>query len=856
MRRVVLVLATVVSLTLFLGCDTEEVPGGPPGGKVGDPCKVTEDCALTLVCAGDGTCQQSGSKGTGIQGDGCGFNNDCVFNLICSSSGHCTIPGTGTAGSPCVGNQDCSRELLCSSAGSCAHPGDPGAKGLKEQCLDPADCALGLVCIDDLCTALSYWAGVECADDDGPLRSYFEIPRSGETVTEFYRLPFPNDIRLKGGKIDLTGHPNPGTALPAEYGDVVGSYLKAISEDVTGFGLNTAVLFRMSKAFDLDSLKTKLMQIVNIDKSSPDYGQSAGFNMWATTGRGKYICYNHVAIRPTTGRPLAPLTTYAVLLKTGIADSDGTQVQADADFKLVLADTAPTDPDENAAWKAYEPLRLYLKDKGISPNDLINAAVFTTMDPRARIAQLRQAIHDQAVPQPSQLTLCDGVNKSPCDDGKETSHKCPTVPDAAFHEIQGHYQTPIFQKGTKPYLTPKEGGGIQYDFSGKPVIQGKDDLCLALTIPKATMPAEGWPVVIFAHGTGGSYRSFINNGTAAALADVKDSTGAVSRMAVISIDGAMHGPRRGSTDKPDDLFFNIRNPRAARDNTYQGAADKFELVRLVKALNLDTTSSPTGEAIKLDPNKIYFFGHSQGTIEGIPFLAFEPDVKATVLSGAGGYLLGSLLWKSKPVNVAGLVQLALADGNVNTSHPFLNLLQLFFEEVDAVNYGRAIFYEPASGLDPKHTFLGYGISDSFTPPATINALAWSMAIRQVKQAAQRCGDGVCNGTESCKSCEGDCDKCPAGTTCGNGVCEAKEKCYVCAEDCDPCDPLFPEDDPPVTENVTRSGQKVTAAVVQYVSDGSYDDHFVLFDNPKGRQQSTHFLGTAARDGSPTIPAAQ
>jgi hypothetical protein len=228
-----------------------------------------------------------------------------------------------------------------------------------------------------------------------------------------------------------------------------------------------------------------------------------------------------------------------------------------------------------------------------------------------------------------------------------------------------------------------------------------------------------------------------------------------------------------------------------------------------------------------------------------------------VLSGAGGYLLGSLLGKTKPVNVAGLVKLALADNHVSTSHPLLNLLQLFFEEVDAVNYGQAIFSVPEQNVDPKHTFLSFGVADSFTPPGTINALGWSMSIRQVRQAAQRCKDGVCNGTESCQTCADDCGKCPDGATCGNGSCESGESCAVCQEDCKPCPDQYAFDDPPVTGNISKAGGlKYTAAMVQYVSDGTYDDHFVIFKNPQGVKQSTQFLGTAVKDGVPTIVEAK
>ena len=836
-----------------IGCATDEHPlsDGGGGAALGDPCTASGNCALGLLCAGSGTCQRPGSPGTQNEGEGCAFNTDCVIDLVCASSGQCVKPGTGGVGAACVGNEACGQGLLCSSSGQCANPGDPGTKGPKEACTGADDCAFGLVCAEQVCTPLTYWAGITCSPYNGPLRAYFEIPRASKKVSEFYRLPFPNDIRLKNGQVDVSGHPDPAPVLPAEYSAVVTRYLKAIGEDVTGFGPNTAVFLRVSKAFDLGSIK---LDFLNIDQASPGYGQGVAYSMWATTGRGKYICHNHIAVRPAIGRPLLSQTTYAVLLRKGIKDEKGVEVAQDADFALMLAQTAPSDAELQAAWQAYQPLRDYLADKTIDPATVLSAAVYTTMDPRAKMRNFRDVVYNQGnKPLASDLTLCDGKQKSPCDDGGDPDHVCGASPSAVFHELQGSYMTPVFQSGTPPYKTAADGGAISYDANGKPVIQRHEKACVALSIPKgASMPAEGWPVVIFAHGTGGNYRTFINNGTAASLARIKDGADTVSQMAVIGIDGSMHGPRRGSTDSPDELFFNLRNPRSARDNTYQGAADKFQLLRMIKELNLDAASSPTGAAIKFDLNRIYFFGHSQGTIEGIPFLALEPEVKGAVLSGAGGYLIGSLLAKTRPINIAAVVQLALADGDVGTSHPLLNLLQLYFEEVDGINYGKALFARPEQGVEAKHTLLTFGVADSYTPPGTINALGWAMEVRQVVQDAQRCGDGVCNGSESCKTCEIDCGKCPEGTTCGNGTCEAKEKCNICPEDCKACPPTYAQDDPPVFENQLVAGKKYTCSMVQYVSDGTYDDHLVAFSNPDAIKQTTHFLGSAARDGSPTV----
>lgn len=48
-----------------------------------------------------------------------------------------------------------------------------------------------------------------------------------------------------------------------------------------------------------------------------------------------------------------------------------------------------------------------------------------------------------------------------------------------------------------------------------------------------------------------------------------------------------------------------------------------------------------------------------------------------------------------------------------------------------------------------------------------------------------CGDGVCNGTETCSSCESDCQACPE--YCGDGTCNNGELCSTCATDCGSCE---------------------------------------------------------------------
>ena len=359
------------------GCSVEQDPSDfvGDGGVEGDPCNARGTCAPGYLCAGTGTCQSGGAPGTQREGQSCAFNTDCLIDLACNPGGRCVKRGEGPAGTPCNGNEQCDKGLFCSSERACAPEGDPGAVGPGGSCDAGQDCALGLVCREGACAPVSFWAGVTCAEDAGPLRALFEIPRASKKVEEFYRLPFPNDFRLKNGKIDLSGHPSPGAAIPAQYGDVVGEYFKAIQEDVTGFGLNTAVLFRISRSYDVKALSTEHIAFVNIDGSSPGYGRGVSYSMTATSGRGKYICHNSIGVRARVGQPLRARTTYAVLLKQGLKAEDGAMVAQDSDFALVMGSAAPKDAEELAAWEAYRPLRDYFADKGLSADAFLSAAV-------------------------------------------------------------------------------------------------------------------------------------------------------------------------------------------------------------------------------------------------------------------------------------------------------------------------------------------------------------------------------------------------------------------------------------------------------------------------------------------------
>lgn len=80
---------------------------------------------------------------------------------------------------------------------------------------------------------------------------------------------------------------------------------------------------------------------------------------------------------------------------------------------------------------------------------------------------------------------------------------------------------------------------------------------------------------------------------------------------------------------------------------------------------------------------------------------------------------------------------------------------------------------PGVDLGLPGTDLGLPPSDQGVPPTD-------------QGTPVRCGDGLCNGGETCMTCATDCGACPP--SCGDGVCGSAETCTSCPPDCGACPP--------------------------------------------------------------------
>ncbi len=641
------------------------------------------------------------------------------------------------------------------------------------------------------------------------VQSVYHVPDALDSLSAetFFDHPWPSDFRLDpGGTIHLTGYPNP------RFVPLLRDYIQSMQGVIHGFSPVAAGYARFTAAIDPASLPSdpsaakqasSSVQLIDIDPSSPEHGQRRPVSLHWQKEAGVYWPEFTLAFMPAFGHPLRLATRYALVVTNDLRAENGGGVGPAPELEQLLSTTPITTPGALADHQAMlAPALEEIEAAGIQRAALVQLAVFTTSDPTAETQKLRDWVV-QEYPAP---TASDWAAKDP-------------VGGADVYE--GSYgPSPDFQRGKIPFAAFGDGGELAFDSSGEPELQREFSLRFALTVPDATacpMPAAGYPITLYAHGTGGNYRSFVRSGH-------EGPRLAERCVATMGIDQIFHGTRPGA-DKgnPEVLFFNVSNPVAARANGPQSAIDVVQQARLFSETQVEVPASVsrTGSAIKFDASRMTFFGHSQGGLNGPMFLAVDNQARGGVLSGSASLISITLLEKTEPVDVAALVRnvfLALSpseQAELNELHPEISMAQTIVDPTDPIHYVPLIASSPLPGFTPKSVLMTEGVTadgsgDSYAPPHGIEVQAIALGLAPVEPV-------VYAPVELAWSPELTPFSVPAAGVAGN----------------------------------LASGA-ATGGLVQWVPTGG-DGHFVIYNIPEAMAQCTGFIRNLADDPVGRLP---
>lgn len=626
---------------------------------------------------------------------------------------------------------------------------------------------------------------VGCADD---LETCLEVEPAGalrfadpsQRLSDFLAHPWPSDLRREpDGRLRLASFPNPRGASALE------DYKRIISEETRGYGTNSAIYTSFGAALDPGSFdadpnaalrEDASVYLVDVSADSPEYGRRFPLDLRYSDEETLFLPPHHLVAHVPFGLPLRANTTYALVLTSRVRRAGGEPLLAPRDLHHALRPACQSRAS-SALVEMLTPLRELLAQGGGSVSEVAGATVFTTQD--AVGAAREVAAFARGLPIPELRVTFRG-----------RQGESVTV-------VQGELELPAIQEGTLPFSRPDQGGRLARDEQGQPRVVGQQTTRVTFTWPRRAAPSGGWPVVIYAHGTGGDHENVLHPAVAASLAQ--------QGIAALGYDLPLHGPRAPSSSDPALTFFNIANVVAARDNFLQGLADLVVLARFLE--NRSVPLNPI-ERVRFDPNRIGFLGHSQGGLIGSLYVALAPELRAAVFSGTAGVLAITLVERRDIVNFRALLEgLAGIDGEetLDELHPLINLFQTFIEPADPINYARLLPSEPPGG-EPRDVLFIEGLLDEQSPARGHEALAAAAQAPVVRPVARNPRASELVGLE----------------------------------------PV----DAPVSQNLAVGARRATTGLLQYPE----GDHFPLFDIPDATRRSARFLRSGLIDGRAVIEA--
>ena len=435
----------------------------------------------------------------------------------------------------------------------------------------------------------------------------------------FFAAPFPDDARLdESGHPLLSSFPNPTGST------FVDKMRELLQRDARGFSSTAGVFFSLDGPLDpaveadftaslADDARVFLM---DIDAASPDRGRRLPVRVHFAEDGGPFGAPNLLALVPLQGAPLRPLTRYAAVVTREVRDVKGARLAVTTSLRQIIRGETP-DGMSASAFERHRSALEALAELGVSSSELAGLAVFTTDDPMRDLLAVRSAMLAAPLPKPV----------------------AAFAPKEVFDELcvyESQLELPEYQAGTPPFQ--EDGGEWEFAADGTPIAHGEEQARIVVTMPRQSMPAAGFPVVIFSRTGGGGDRPLVDRGVQAGTR----RTGARAR----------HGPcapvrarrlgrreRRRPARRPAQHDRRRRAvPDVQRDATPARCGTTCDNLRprsrsrptCSTKISIDASalsrSRRGGAPAKLDSGTLALMGHSMGATIAPLSLAIEPQL--------------------------------------------------------------------------------------------------------------------------------------------------------------------------------------------------------------------------------------
>ena len=520
-----------------------------------------------------------------------------------------------------------------------------------------------------------------CGDDggDGTPDVYFDLDSTHDTFQTFWDQPFPSDLRMNpDGTMDLAGYPDVrGVPLVADLLVAARMHVGAPQMAITYVRFGVPVPDHRHTDLIEGGADADVM-LLDVDPDSPDLGR-----VWPvvveTLIEDDFAPETLVAVAPRPGLVLAPGTTYAVVIRRGfVPEAEPPRGWEELDL--------------------FAPLWPVLDDLGVARDDVLVATVFTTGDEIGRVRDRSEGVraaHD---------AVLGGFAIDPTDGAAHDG----------YCELVGTVTFPQFQTGAPPYNTD---GLFELDDDGLPIEQRELTVPIVITLPDGEMPAAGWPLYHFFHGSGGLSSGLVDLGPIPAVGAepiIGEGPGfVVAKHGIAAASSALPLNPEGYPGASAYEYLNIQNLAALPHTFQQGIFEQRLLLDALLELEIPEAALAGCPAVTLpsgatghrfDPARLVAGGQSMGGMYTNLIAAVEPRYGALVPTGAGGFWNLMLLETELLPGARQFVVTAFATDyeRINFMHPALNLIGIGFgisEPVVAMSQLTQHVYEPVGEGD-------------------------------------------------------------------------------------------------------------------------------------------------------------
>ncbi len=629
--------------------------------------------------------------------------------------------------------------------------------------------------------ALLFTGCPQDAQDADAVAIQFELTNGNPSFADFLDVPWPSDYHRQDGDpstVDLRAFPNPTSS------SLLDVYLETFQLHGEGYSGIGSQYFLVPGGADASSMpespeasleKGASVFLVEVDNPAQRIPvQIKVFDQeWAFTQKGT------VAVRPVLG--LHTLKQTALVVTNKVRTTDGAPVKASDHMKKVMN----CEPVETTLF--VPDCELYaqvLAGVGLEAEEVALISLLTPKDPTVDFMAATEKMMVSYEPEVRDIEFML--------DAWQTGN---------YRAYKGQIRIDNYQRGNPPYNDRDSfEGEFVYDDEGAFVVQREEWVPFSLTIPKLEMPENGWPIAVYGHGTGGDRLSPLgdSNGAEAFLL-------AQAGWAVITIAEPLHKSRDGYSEGNEEInTFNFFNPWSSRDTWLMSALEKIQQVSAV--IDLQVPEIDDAPSAFFNADQIAYIGHSQGGIVGALLAPLDPRIQGLFLSGAGAGFTDSLTGKFEPVDIPGVLIMALDLDDVeelDVFHPLMTLMQFWVDRLDPIHFGH--HWHNGTGFAQPHLLTTSGLKDQYTPVPTHHGLAGGFRLPLIEPVAEMFPVVEILGLDA--------------------------------------------QEPPLQGNMTlANGEVRTGGMVQYPLDG----HFAIYNNSGAQDLIFNFFETMLTDESPWI----